>query len=115
MHGIPLKKSLFFYEILYYNIGNQFFSKTDPETIPKVLHNMVMMLQDKCVSVQKKAIQVAGKLFKYTLMWLSKSKTVTDEMESAWISINELKKHILMLIDSDLDGYKINAIKPKCS
>lgn len=66
---------------------------------------MMMMLQDKCVSVQKKAIQVSGKLFQYTLMWLSKSKTVTDEMEVAWNSVNELKKHILKMIDSDLDGY----------
>lgn len=69
------------------------------------MQNMMMMLQDKCVSVQKMAIRVSGKLFRDTLMWLSKSKTVTGEMETAWSSVNDLKKYILKLIDSDLDGY----------
>lgn len=81
-----------------------FCSKTDPETIPKVLHNMMMMLQDKSVSVEKKAIQTTAKLYKYTLMWLCKAKTVSEEMESSWNSVNDLKKFILKLIDSDLDG-----------
>lgn len=65
---------------------------------------MMLMLQDKNVTVEKQAIQVCAKLYKYTLMWLCKSKSVTDEMEAAWTSVNELKKFILKLIDSDLDG-----------
>lgn len=81
-----------------------FGSKTDPETIPKVSHNMMLMLHDASVSVQKKAIQVTSKLYRYTLMWLCRSKSVTGEMELAWSEVCELKKHILKLIDSDLDG-----------
>jgi len=79
-------------------------SKQDPETIPKVLHNMVMMLQDKSVTVQKKAIQVTAKVYRYTLMWLCKAKSVSEEMEAAWTSVNDLKRLILKMIDSDLDG-----------
>jgi symplekin len=78
--------------------------KKDPETIPKVLHNMVLMLQDKSVTVQKNAIQVTAKVYRYTLMWLCRSKSVTEEMEAAWVSVNDLKKVILKMIDSDLDG-----------
>lgn len=81
------------------------FSKTDPETIPKVLHNMMMMLQDKSVTVQKKAIQVTAKLYKLTLMWLCRSKSVSEDMEVSWNSVCDLKKYIIKLIDSDLDGY----------
>lgn len=84
------------------------FSKTDPETIPKVLHNMMMMLQDKSVTVQKKAIQVTAKLYKLTLMWLCRSKSVSEDMEVSWNSVCDLKKYIIKLIDSDLDGYVNN-------
>lgn len=80
------------------------FSKTDPETIPKVLHNMMMMLQDKSVTVQKKAIQVTAKLYRLTLMWLCRSKSVTEDMEAAWAAVCDLKRYIIKLIDSDLDG-----------
>jgi len=66
---------------------------------------MMLMLQDKKVTVQKRSIQIIGKLYKFTLMWLCKSKFVTEEMENAWISVNELKKYIIKLLDSDLDGY----------
>ncbi|ODN04325.1 Symplekin [Orchesella cincta] len=85
--------------------------KTDPETIPKVLHNMMLMLQDKSVTVQKKAVQVIAKLYKFTLMWLCRSKSVTEEMEAAWSAVCDLKKYILNLIDSDLDGIRTHAVK----
>lgn len=90
-----------------YNNLHAFFlpcSEADPEIIPKILDNMVIMLGDPKVSVQKKAIQVSAGLYKLTLMWLCRGKTVTDEMEYTWNSMNELKKSILKQIDSDNDA-----------
>lgn len=66
---------------------------------------MMLMLQDRSVTVQKKAIQVTAKIYKYTLMWLCRSKSVTEEMEASWNSVCDLKKYIVKLLDSDLDGY----------
>ena len=62
------------------------------------------MLSDPKVSVQKKAIQVSAGLYKLSLMWLSRAKSVTEEMESTWNAVNDLKKTILQLIDSDNDA-----------
>lgn len=72
---------------------------------------MMLMLQDRAVGVQKKGIQVTAKLYKYTLMWLCRSKNVTEEMETAWNSVNELKRFILKMIDSDLDGIRTHTVK----
>lgn len=65
---------------------------------------MLMMLNDPVVAVQKKAIQVTAKVYGICLVWLCRAKSVTDEMENAWQTVNDLKRFILKQIDSDNDG-----------
>lgn len=82
----------------------QYCSEADPETIPKIVPNINQTLTDPCVTVQKRGIQAATKVYQTALVWLCKSKTVTEDMEHAWTSVNDLKHCILSLIDSDNDG-----------
>ena len=66
--------------------------------------NIKLMLSDPSVAVQKRTIQATSKIYQTALAWLCKSKAVTEEMENAWTAVNDLKRCILRLIDSDNDG-----------
>ncbi|XP_023219943.1 symplekin-like [Centruroides sculpturatus] len=85
--------------------------KKDPETLPKVVANLNMMLADEAVAVQKRVIQAATQLFKVALQWLCKAKTIDDVMESTWAYMSKLKTQIIRLLESENDGIRTHAIK----
>lgn len=85
--------------------------KKDPETLPKVVANLNMMLADEAVAVQKRVIQAATQLFKVALQWLCRAKTIDDVMESTWAYMSKLKTQIIRLLESENDGIRTHAIK----
>ena len=50
-------------------------------------------------------------LYKVALGWLCRAKVVTDNMEAVWSMVVSIKEEILLLLDDDNDGMKMNAIK----
>jgi len=87
--------------------------KKDAEVLPKVITNLQMMLTDRSVAVQKRAIQAVTVLYRSTLRWLSLQAGVgiTDRMEAAWTLVNNIKEGIVQLLDSDNDGVRTLTLK----
>ncbi|KAG1653301.1 Symplekin [Nymphon striatum] len=85
--------------------------KLDNEVLPKVMANLRMMLSDEAVAVQKRVIQAATQIYKVVLKWLFTEKTITSIMESTWVYMMQIKTDILMMLDSNNDGIRTNAIK----
>lgn len=86
--------------------------KKDPDLFPKVITNLrLMMSPDEPVAVRKRVIQAMTHLYKVCLSWLSKAKTITDNMEAVWNVVGEIKANIIYLLDSDNDGVRTHAIK----
>ncbi|CAB4065454.1 SYMPK [Lepeophtheirus salmonis] len=78
--------------------------KVDPELLPKVIKNVQILMMESGVAVQKRVIQAMTHLYKISLMWIARAKTVTEDMEAVWNEIIAIKTVILMLLDSDNDG-----------
>lgn len=70
-----------------------------------------MLLCDESVAVQKRVIQAAITIYRRTLSWLCKARTVTDEMEAAWKQMSAIKLEIANMIDSDNDGIRTSSVK----
>ncbi|XP_063228750.1 symplekin isoform X2 [Bacillus rossius redtenbacheri] len=85
--------------------------KKDPDVLPKVITNLAMLLEDPSVQVQKRVIQAAGQVYRCTLVWLSRVKNVTEEMEAAWSVMNRIKASIVNKVDSDNDGIRTHSVK----
>lgn len=85
--------------------------KKDPEILPEVVMNLQMMMADEAVTIQKRVIQAMIHIYRVALIWLSKSKTVTDNMQAVWTVICRLKDIVLTLLDSDNDGIRTHTIK----
>lgn len=78
--------------------------KKDTDVLPKVVVNFNLLLQDSSAQVQKRVIQAAGPIYKVTLKWLAKAKTITEEMEAAWKVLGQIKEQVKKMIDNDNDG-----------
>ena len=61
-----------------------FYSKADQELLPKVMHNLQLLLSDSSVAVQKRVIQSLTQLYKITLQWLARANSVSDLMQKTW-------------------------------
>ncbi|XP_071441914.1 symplekin-like [Hetaerina americana] len=85
--------------------------KKDPDVLPKVVGNLQLFLQDPSAQVQKRVIQAATHLYRTTLSWLACARTVTDEMESTWIILCQIKAQIAKQVDSDNDGIRTLSVK----
>ncbi|XP_068085676.1 symplekin isoform X2 [Anabrus simplex] len=86
-------------------------SKKDPDMLPRVVANLSMLLQDSSVQVQKRVIQAASQVYRCTLGWLAKARSVTEEMEATWSMIGSIKAQIVNLVDSDNDGIRTQSVK----
>lgn len=75
--------------------------------MPKIVVNLNLLLQDSSAQVQKRVIQAAGPIYKITLKWLAKAKTITEEMEAAWKVLGQIKQQVISMIDNDNDGLVI--------
>nr|CAD7410870.1 unnamed protein product [Timema poppensis] len=85
--------------------------KKDPDLLPKVITNLLMLLDDQSVQVQKRVIQAATNVYRSALGWLSRARSVSEEMEAAWNVMARIKVNIVNLVDSDNDGIRTHAVK----
>ncbi|KAG8198083.1 hypothetical protein JTE90_020913 [Oedothorax gibbosus] len=83
----------------------------DPKTLPKVISNLVMMLEDPSSAVQKQVVEATAKLYTVAIEWLCSAKTVDDIMVATWASMTELKTKIVHLLDSDNEGVRAMSVK----
>ena len=68
--------------------------KKDPEILPDVIMNLQIMMEEddpKAVAVQKRVIQAMTHIYKIALTWLSKAKTISEQMEATWSVICHIK------------------------
>uniref|UniRef100_A0A3Q3XMB3 Uncharacterized protein n=1 Tax=Mola mola TaxID=94237 RepID=A0A3Q3XMB3_MOLML len=85
--------------------------KRDNELLLRLIANLNMLLKDESVNVVKKAILTLTQLYKVTLQWLVRSKTVTERQEACWDLVTQMKGDVLALLDSENDGVRTHAIK----
>lgn len=81
-----------------------FYSKADPELLPKVMHNLQFLLSDSSVAVQKRVIQALTQLYKIMLQWLARANTISESMEKSWNMLCQMKALIAKMVDHDNDG-----------
>lgn len=86
------------------------FSKADQELLPKVMHNLQLLLSDSLVAVQKRVVQALTQVYKITLQWLSRSTMVNEAMEKTWLMLSQMKIQLSQMIDHDNDGYSLFTI-----
>lgn len=70
-----------------------------------------MLLCEESVQVQKRVIKASGFIYRNMLIWLCRASVITEEMEKAWNSLNQIKVEIVNMIDSDNDGVRTHSIK----
>ncbi|KAK3508762.1 hypothetical protein QTP70_004239 [Hemibagrus guttatus] len=85
--------------------------KRDNELLLKLLGNLNIMLKDESVNVVKKAILTLTQLYKVTLQWLLRTKSISDVQEGCWDMVTQMKGEVLAQLDSDNDGIRTHAIK----
>nr|XP_019955292.1 PREDICTED: symplekin [Paralichthys olivaceus] len=85
--------------------------KRDNELLLRLIANLNMLLKDESVNVVKKAILTLTQLYKVTLQWLVRSKTVSDMQEACWDMVTQMKGDVLAQLDSENDGVRTHAIK----
>ncbi|KAM9440319.1 symplekin isoform 1-T1 [Clarias gariepinus] len=85
--------------------------KRDNELLLKLLGNLNIKLKDESVNVVKKAILTFTQLYKVTLQWLLRTKSISYVQEGCWDMVTQMKGEVLILLDSDNDGVRTHAIK----
>lgn len=85
--------------------------KRDNELLVKLIANLNMLMKDESVNVVKKGILTLTQLYKVSLQWLLRSKTVTDMQEACWDMLTNMKGEVLAMLDSENDGVRTHAIK----
>ena len=88
--------------------------KKDPEILPDVIVNLQIMMEDddpKTVAVQKRVIQAMTHIYKVALTWLSKAKSVSDNMAATWTVIGHIKEIINLMLEHSNDGVRTHTIK----
>ena len=88
--------------------------KKDPEILPDVIMNLQIMMEEddpKAVAVQKRVIQAMTHIYKIALVWLSKAKTVSEQMEATWSVICHIKDVINVMLEHSNDGIRTHTIK----
>ncbi|XP_045470394.1 symplekin [Harmonia axyridis] len=79
--------------------------------LPVVIVNLYMLLCDESIAVQKRVIQAAITIYRKMLAWLCKAPHITEEMNEGWTQLNQIKREITNMIDSDNDGIRTSAVK----
>ncbi|XP_017776938.1 PREDICTED: symplekin [Nicrophorus vespilloides] len=85
--------------------------KYDENLMPKVTLSLLMLLNNENVALQKRVIQSIITLYRRMLIAICKASCVTEEMETAWGQMNEIKSKIIKFIDSDNDGVRTSVVK----
>ncbi|KAL3281104.1 hypothetical protein HHI36_004328 [Cryptolaemus montrouzieri] len=79
--------------------------------LPIVMVNLFMLLCDESIAVQKRVIQAAITIYRKMLAWLCRASHITEDMNSAWKQLTQIKQEITNMIDSDNDGVRTSAVK----
>ncbi|CAB3359648.1 Hypothetical predicted protein [Cloeon dipterum] len=86
-------------------------SKHEPEVLPRLTSALMALLRDESVQVIKRAVQAASQVYKATLMWISKSKTVSETLEKTWQEVVQIRNFISDMVDHDNDGVRTQSVK----
>lgn len=85
--------------------------KKDPALLSKTVGCLSYMLSDENTTVSKRVMLACNSLYKLALQLICKVRTIKDDRREMWESMNELKRHICGMIESDNDGVRTHAIK----
>ncbi|KAK2181060.1 hypothetical protein NP493_413g00016 [Ridgeia piscesae] len=85
--------------------------KKDPDILEKVIGNLCLMLGSDVVPVVKKVILTMATLYKVSLQWVCKAKKMSETIEQTWDYVNQMKRDIIEMIDSDNEGFRTHSIK----
>ena len=56
-----------------------------------MIANLQLLMGDSALAVQKRVIQAMTHLYRVALVWISKAKAVTEDMEAVWTVVGKIK------------------------
>ena len=63
-----------------------------------MIANLQLLMGDSALAVQKRVIQAMTHLYRVALVWISKAKAVTEDMEAVWTVVGKIKGGSKILI-----------------
>ncbi|XP_046847491.1 symplekin-like [Xenia sp. Carnegie-2017] len=85
--------------------------KKDVEILTKVIHTIVLLINDPNVIVIKKVMLSLTQLYRIMLQFISKQKVIDENLKATWEILCMLKNQIMEKVQSDNDGIRTHAIK----
>ncbi|XP_018897475.2 uncharacterized protein Sym isoform X1 [Bemisia tabaci] len=85
--------------------------KKDKDIIPKIMINVLTLIHDPSVHVQKRVIQASSTIYRCALALIAESGQSNNDLQSLWNKLTNLKALIIDLVDSDNDGIRTHTVK----
>lgn len=81
-----------------------FFSNKERSNVCVTLPNLLMLLEDRSLLVQKRVVQAAGNIYRAGLQWISMTDLPSSDLSNVWQDLSNLKSHVINMIDNDNEG-----------
>ncbi|XP_022182755.1 symplekin [Myzus persicae] len=75
------------------------------------LPNLLMLLKDRSLVVQKRVVQAASNVYRAGLQWISMIDLPSSDLSNVWQDLSNLKSHVINMIDNDNEGIRTQVIK----
>uniref|UniRef100_A0A2S2QQH0 Symplekin n=1 Tax=Sipha flava TaxID=143950 RepID=A0A2S2QQH0_9HEMI len=75
------------------------------------LPNLLMLIKDRSLIVQKRVVQAASNIYRAGLQWISVIDLPSSDLSNVWQDLSSLKSNIINMIDNDNEGIRTQVIK----
>lgn len=80
------------------------FSNKEKSNVCITLPNLLMLLKDRSLMVQKRVVQAASNIYRAGLQWISMIDLPSSDLSNMWQDLCNLKSHVINMIDNDNEG-----------
>jgi len=80
------------------------YSNNDKSNVCVTLPNLLMLLEDRSIVVQKRVVQAASNIYRSGLQWISAIGLPSSDLSNVWDDLSNLKTRVMNMIDNDNEG-----------
>lgn len=80
------------------------FSNKEKSNVCVTLPNLLMLIKDRSLIVQKRVVQAASNIYRSGLQWISVINLPSSDLSNVWQDLSNLKSNIINMIDNDNEG-----------
>lgn len=80
------------------------FSNKEKSNVCVTLPNLLILLKDRSLVVQKRVVQAASNIYRSGLQWISMIDLPSSDLSNVWQDLSNLKSHVINMIDNDNEG-----------